>query len=389
MSMNRIYLDNNATTKIDDSVSKAMDYVEKHYENASSMHESGRRSRKMIEDARLSIKKLIGANEDDKLVFTSGGTESNNTVFHSMISAYKELGKNEVVISKIEHPSVIESAKELENYGLKIRFLDVDAEGRVDIARFEKILNKNTLLVSVMLANNEIGTIQDIKKIVKLSKKHQTLVHSDAVQALGKVRFSVEDLGVDYATFSAHKIHGPKGIGALFIRSDVPVSPLLFGGHQENCLRGGTYNTQAIYGFGEAAKIVTRDFNEDAVRIRRLRELLKEGICSRIPDVKINGSQDDSLDNTLSVTFWGAEGESMLLALDNEGVEVSTGSACAAFGTKPSHVLMAISNGDPEVAHGSIRFSLSKYNTKEEIERVLEILPPIIDRLRSFSTVRR
>ncbi|MDH7484540.1 MAG: aminotransferase class V-fold PLP-dependent enzyme, partial [Spirochaetales bacterium] len=286
----------------------------------------------------------------------------------------------------IEHPCVLNAAAHLQEEGFPVVFLPVDAQGRLDMDAYRAELGPDVLLVSVMAANNEIGTIEDIATIATLAREHGALVHTDATQAAGKVPVSVEKWGVDYATLSCHKMYGPKGIGALYIRKGAPIEPLIRGGHQEQGIRAGTYNNLGILGFGVAAELALAEVGDYMREVGALRQRLRNLIIERIPDVKINGHPVEVLPNTLNVSFPGAEGEAILLSLDLEGIEVSTGSACASGSLDPSHVLMAIGLG-PELAHGSIRFSLGKYTTVEEVDYVADRLPPIIARLRRMSTV--
>jgi len=294
--------------------------------------------------------------------------------------------RRKILTTAIEHPCVMNSAAYLAEEGFPVVFLPVDAYGKVDMEVYKRELTPDTLLVSVMAANNEIGTIEDIKEITRLAKAQGAWVHTDATQAVGKIPVSVTDWGVDYLTMSCHKIYGPKGIGALYVRKGAPITPLVRGGHQENGVRAGTYNNLGIIGFGKAAELAAIDLPEFSARLRSLRELLKKELTGRIPMVKVNGHPTDVLPNTLNLSFPGAEGESILLSLDLEGIEVSTGSACASGSLEPSHVLIATGVG-PELAHGSIRFSLGKYTTKEEVLYVADKLPPIIARLRRMSTL--
>jgi cysteine desulfurase len=282
---------------------------------------------------------------------------------------------------------VLNSAAYLESLGFPVHFLNVDGCGKIDMDELRSALNEKTLLVSVMMANNEIGTIQDIKKIARMVKAAGAFMHSDGVQAVGKIPVNVEDLGVDYLTISAHKIYGPKGIGALYIRKKAPVFPLIHGGHQEDGRRAGTYNNTGIFGFGRAAVLARRDLNAYMDQVRPLRDRLKEGFLKTIPNIKINGHPGDTVPNTLNVSFPGAEGESILLFLDMAGIEVSTGSACASGSLEPSHVLLAIGVG-PELAHGSIRFSLGWGTSPEDIDYTVERTAPIIARLRAMSSVK-
>jgi cysteine desulfurase len=356
------------------------------------MHGSGRLAHARVEEARQAVGALLGAPPGD-IIFTSGGSESNNTVFETMRTLASEKdgrprsgGKNEIITTTIEHPCVLNSAAYLKSLGFKVSFLPVDEYGKVEMGEFKKALNKNTLFVSVMMANNEIGTIQDIKAITALAKEAGAYVHSDAVQAVGKIPVDVLDLGLDYLTVSCHKIYGPKGIGALYVRTGAPLYPLIHGGHQEDGLRAGTYNNQGILGFGRAALLAAGDLDAYSKRTSGLRNRLKEGLLAEIPSIKINGHPEDVLPNTLNVSFPGAEGEAILLSMDMAGIEASTGSACASGSLEPSHVLMAIGVG-PELAHGSIRFSLGWGTSEEDIDYIIETLPPIISRLRAMSTM--
>ena len=282
---------------------------------------------------------------------------------------------------------MLESSRRLESqFGFEVIYLPVDDAGIVDMESYKKALEKKPLLVSIMAANNEIGTIQDIKTLCSMAHEVGALFHTDAVQAAGKIPVDFKDWGVDYATLSAHKIYGPKGIGALYIKERTPIEPLIRGGHQEHGLRAGTYNGPAIAAFGYAAELAGKELAEYASRTSKLRQQLKDGLLKAIPGIRINGHETKVLPNTLNVSFPGAEGEAILLYLDLLGVAASTGSACASASLDPSHVLMATGLG-PELAHGSIRFSFGKYNTPEEVNFVLENFPPVIERLRKMSTV--
>jgi cysteine desulfurase len=396
-----VYMDYNATTPLRPEVKELMLRDFEVYANASSMHEAGRRARDRIEKARSSVARLVGAADPLEIYFTSGGSESNNTVFNTMY----DLGRKgrpgaaagapirrKILTTAIEHPCVINSTRRLADEGFPVVFLRVDGQGRVDLDQLASELDPSrseggpTLLVSVMAANNEIGTIQDIPRIAAMAKAAGALVHSDAVQAGGKIPIDVNAWGVDYLTLSCHKIYGPKGIGALYVRKGAPIEPLVRGGHQELGVRAGTYNNLGILGFGLAAELALRDLPEFSTRLRGLRTRFRDGILAKIPQVRVNGHPTEVLPNTLNVSFPGAEGESILLGLDMEGIEVSTGSACASGSLEPSHVLMATGVG-PELAHGSIRFSMGRDTTEADVDYVLEKLPPIIARLRRMSTV--
>ncbi len=388
----KVYVDYNATTPLRPEVKAAITEDLDIFGNASSMHSSGRLAHSRVEEARSCVEKLIGAGQHT-VFFTSGGSESNNAVFQTMrqlasapnSSPLKE-GRCEFITSSIEHPCVLNSAKNLQDLSFKVYFIQVDGYGKIDIDAFKKALSDKTLFVSVMMANNEIGTIQDIKEIASLAKASGAWIHTDAVQALGKIPVNVDDLGMDYLTASAHKIYGPKGVGALYARKGSPLFPLIHGGHQEEGLRAGTYNNIGILGFGKAAKIALDELDKYEKEIAPLRNRLRDGLVKTIPNIKINGHPADVLPNTLNVSFPGAEGEAILLSMDLAGIEASTGSACASGSLEPSHVLMATGVG-PELAHGSIRFSLGWGITVEDVDYIVETLPPIIARLRAMGGI--
>jgi len=386
MDFRRVYMDYNATTPLRPEVRDLMVRALDIYGNASSLHELGRKARAEIEEARANVADLIGAKESSSVYFTSGGSESNNTVFNTMFLIGRKQARRKIITTAIEHPCVLNAAAHLKEEGFPVVFLPVDRDGLVDMDAYRAELGPDVLLVSVMAANNEIGTIENIGEIARLAKAEGAFVHTDATQAVGKIPVSVEDWNVDYLTLSCHKIYGPKGIGALYVRPKTPIEPLIRGGHQENGVRAGTYNNLGIIGFGEAARLAKAELAEYGQGVGRLRAMLRDLILERIPLVRINGQPVQVLPNTLNVSFPGAEGESILLSLDMEGIEVSTGSACASGSLDPSHVLMAIGLG-PELAHGSIRFSLGRYTTEEDVRYVAEKLPPIIARLRKMSTV--
>jgi len=399
----RIYLDYNATTPVDSRVQNIFIRELNNFANASSMHEDGRTVAAALNEARKRVATLINV-DAEQILFTSGGSESNNTIFRTMASPAMEAttsrkerfsGRKRILVSAIEHPCVMESAKYLATLGMDVHFIPVDADGRVDEDRYRELLFEGEktgrrdlmpLLVSIMMANNEIGTIQDISRLSALAHEAGSLFHTDAVQAAGKIPVDVSVLGVDYLTYSGHKIYGPKGVGALYFAKGAPLDPLIRGGHQEKGLRAGTYNAPAIIAFGEAALIAAERLDEWGTRMRSLRNRLRDGFIAKVPDIRINGHPEQVLPNTLNVSFPGAEGEAILLSMDLEGIDVSTGSACASGDLEPSHVLVATGVG-PELAHGSIRFSMGNETTADEIDYVLEKVPPIIARLRSFSTV--
>jgi cysteine desulfurase len=393
MTEHRVYVDYNATTPLHQAVKDAMIAALDIYGNASSMHADGRAARARIEEARLAVAALLGADGAAGVVFTSGGSESNNTVFQTMRRLgtaedghVLKGGKSEIITTAIEHPCVLNSAAFLKTLGFEVTFLPVDECGKIRINELKDALSERTLFVSVMMANNEIGTIQDLREISGLVKQAGAFMHTDAVQAVGKIPVNVEDLGVDYLTMSAHKIYGPKGVGALYVKKGAPLYPLVHGGHQEDGFRAGTYNNLGIIGFGAAALLANKDLAAYSKHTQTLRNRLRDGLLKTIPRIKFNGHATDTLPNTLNVSFPGAEGESILLSMDLKGIEASTGSACASGSLEPSHVLMAI-GVEPELAHGSIRFSLGWGVSAEDVDYIVEQLPPIIARLRSMSTL--
>jgi cysteine desulfurase len=380
-------MDYNATTPLHPAVKEAMVSDLELYANASSMHEDGRKARGRVEEARRDVADLIGCGDNpDQIVFTSGGSESNNTVFATMFHLGRKGPRKGIITSSIEHPCVLNAAKWLESEGFPVTFLKVDEYGKVDMAQLKASLGPDTLLVSIMAANNEIGTIQDMAEIGALAKAAGAYFHSDATQAVGKIPVRADDWKADYLTMSCHKLYGPKGVGALYLRKGAPLEPLIRGGHQEHGHRAGTYNNIGILGFGLAARLAKEELPDYARRVFALRNKLRDGLTAAIPKVKVNGHPVNVLPNTLNLSFPGAEGEAILLYLDLAGIEVSTGSACASGSLEPSHVLLATGVG-PELAHGSIRFSLGRLTSDEDVAYIIEQLPPIIKRLRAMSTV--
>lgn len=386
-----VYLDNNATTPLHSEVKQSITDAMEIFGNASSFHFFGREARELIENSRRIIASYINASPEE-IIFLGSGSEANNTVLKTFgghapgcgLSTLKEKG---IAVSRIEHPCILETAKCLPSQGTPVDYLEVDADGVISPEKLNAFLEKTPkALVSAMLANNEVGTLQDIRSLTEIVHKHGAFMHTDAVQAIGKVKVDVKELNIDFLSISAHKLYGPKGIGALYVKRGAPFCPFIHGGHQEKGRRAGTENTLGIVGFGKAVEIIQRNADEDHKRIISLRDYLFEGIKATIPDIKVNTPLNKSLPNTLNISFIGAEGESILLYLDLEGIAVSTGSACSSGSLDPSHVLLSM--GLPaEEAHGSIRFSLGVQNTKEEIDYVLEKLPPIIERIRKMSTL--
>ncbi len=383
--MKTVYLDNNATTQMAPEVIKAVQDSYDLYGNASSMHGFGRAAATAVEEARSAVARMIGA-EPSEVIFTSGGSESDNAIFAQAREMIDDGHKRKrIITSTIEHPAIIETCRHLVKRGYLIDYAPVDKSGKIDLEAYRKLLGPDVLLVSIMAGNNETGTIQDISTITKMAHEFGALMHTDAVQAIGKMDVDVHAWKVDYLSLSGHKFYGPKGVGALYIRKGAPFDAFVKGGHQEDGKRAGTYNNAAIVGMGRAAKLVLDTSQKERETLWKLRERLREGLIQNIPDVVVNGHPTDCLPGTLNVSFSGAEGESILLMLDFEGISVSTGSACATGSLEPSYVLLA-SGLDVELAHGSIRFSLGRYNTEEDIDYVLEKMPPIIKRLREIST---
>ena len=382
--MRKVYLDHNATTPLNPKVLEAMmPYLEEIHGNPSSVHAFGRAARKGIEDAREKVAALIGAKNPQEIVFTSGGTESDNFAIKGAVDSLKSKG-NHIITSCLEHHAVLNVCKFLEKDGLKVTYLPVDKQGIVDIEALKESITSKTILISVMWANNEVGTIEPIEEIAAIAKENKILFHTDAVQAAGKTSIDVEKLGIGLLSISAHKMYGPKGAGALYIRKGVKVTPLVLGGHHERNRRAGTENTAGIVGFGEAARMAKKELPRESSYLMGLRDYLLDGIRDKIQEIRLNGHPKKRLSNTLNVSFKYLEGESIILNLDLEGIGVSTGSACTSGSLEPSHVLMAMGL-DPVDAQGSVRFSLGHDNTKEDMDYVLEVLPPIIDRLRKMS----
>lgn len=382
--MKEIYLDNNATTRCYPQVVEAMlPYFSEKYGNASSMHTFGGQNRHAIDIARKQVSALINAAYDDEIIFTSCATESNDSVLFSVAESFPQ--KKHIITSAVEHPAVLEPCHVLESRGWRVDYIRVDENGRFDLEELKNLIDGDTALVSVMWANNETGTIFPIKEIAKIAHTHGALFHTDAVQAAGKIAIDVQAAEVDFLSVSAHKFHGPKGIGALYVRRGTRFVPYLVGGHQEKRRRAGTENVPYIVGIGKAAELAQKRLSDGSMqKVAALRDKLEKGIVDTIPDVKINGDVQNRVPNTTNISFGYIEGESILMYLNDFGICASSGSACTSGSLEPSHVLRAM-KVPFQFAHGSIRFSLSDENTESEIEVVLKELPPIIERLRKIS----
>ncbi len=382
--MRRIYLDHSATTPVDLEVAALMmTYYTEKYGNPSSVHGFGREAKQALEEARRQVAELLGATPKE-ITFTSGGTEADNLAILGTVEALQKKGKH-LITSAIEHHAVLETFEFLEKKGFELTVIPVDSEGIVAVEDVRKAIRPDTILISVMHANNEVGSIQPIAEIGNLAKEHGVTFHVDAVQSFGKLPINVQEMNIDLMTVSSHKIYGPKGVGALYIRKGVRIVPLAHGGSQEKRRRSGTENTPGIIGFGKACELIGKQMDEEAELQRKLRDKLMNGILERIEHVKVNGPLGEKrLPNNVNVSIQFVEGESLLLSLDMLGIAASSGSACTSGSLDPSHVLLAMGLVH-EIAHGSLRFSLGSQNTEEDIDYVLEQLPKIVERLRMMS----
>ena len=380
-----IYLDNAASTAVHPEVVKEMmPYFDVQYGNPSSIHQFGRKAKNAIQKARKQVAALIGA-EPDEILFTSGGTESNNTILYGIPKLQgSHLDQNHIITSSIEHEAILQPCKEFENIGIKITYLPVDEHGIVNPDDITNSINSHTVLVSIMFANNEVGTIQPIKEISEICKKYQIPLHTDAVQAVGKVPINVKELGVDALSISSHKINGPKGIGALFIKKGLKIDPYIRGGGQENGLRSGTENVASIVGFGKACEIAKERLNENISHFQTLHSSMLSRIIKEIPHVKLNGHPDKRIFNNIHLTFLGVNGEDLIIKLDEYGVAASTGSACSIHTQKASHVLQAMGFNHEQIT-GSLRISFGYLNTLDEVDQTVEVLKKVVAELRSVS----
>ncbi len=388
--MPKIYLDYAATTYIDPRVLQKMKpYLTNVFGNASSLYLLGRESKVAIEKARQDVARILNA-VPKEIIFTGSGTESDNMAILGIARAYKNEG-NHIIVSKVEHKAVIESAKKLEKEGFRVTYLNVDSNGFVKLNEFKKALNKKTILVSIMYANNEVGTIQPIKKISQIIKKFRgekllPAFHSDACQAAGAFSLKINEFGVDLLTLNGSKIYGPKGVGCLYVNKNYKIEPLIVGGSQERGLRAGTENQALIVGFSEALKLAEKLRKKESERLKKLRDYFIKRVLQTIPRSRLNGHPKNRLPNNINLSFAGVEGESLILMLDQYGIFASTGSACTSHDLSPSHVLMAIGLSE-ELAHGSLRISLGRKTTKKDLDYVVKVLPSIIENLRKMSAI--
>lgn len=377
------YFDNAATTRTDDEVLKEMlPYFSENYGNPSSIYKLGRTNRRAVEIAREQVAKAINA-DPNEIYFTAGGSESDNTAIRGIAYAYKQKG-NHIITSKIEHPAVLETCKQLEKEGFEVSYIGVDENGIINLEELKSEIKKTTTLISVMFANNEIGTIEPIDEIGKIAKEHNIVFHTDAVQAVGSVKIDVKEMNIDSLSLSGHKLYGPKGIGVLYVKKGVRFQKFVNGGHQERNKRAGTENVPGIVGLGKAIELAYQDLDEYNKKIKELRDYYVAEVQKRIPYIKINGDMEKRLPGNSNISFRFIEGEGLLLNLDLKGICASSGSACTSGSLDPSHVLLAI--GLPhEIAHGSLRITIGKYNTKEEVDYLLDNLEEIVSRLRNMS----
>lgn len=378
-----IYMDNAATTPVKKEVlDEMLPYFSEKYGNPSSVYSLGSMSKRAVEDAREKVAKAIGANARE-IFFTAGGSEADNWAIKGIAFGNFDKG-NHIITTKIEHHAVLHTCEYLEKKGFEVTYLDVDEYGLVDLEQLQNAITDKTILISIMFANNEIGTVQPIKEIGEIAKERNIYFHTDAVQAIGNIEIDVKELNIDLLSMSAHKFYGPKGIGALYVRQGVKIDPLITGGVQERRRRAGTENVPAIVGLGKAIELAYTNFEEKNNRLIKLRDLLIEKIKANIDYVRLNGHPTKRLPGNVNMCFQFIEGESLLLSLDMEGIAASSGSACTSGSLDPSHVLLAIGLSH-EIAHGSLRLTLGDFNTEEEIDYVVEKLVKIVDRLRSMS----
>lgn len=380
--MKNVYLDNSATTRMDSSVLEEMiPFLSENYGNASSVYSIGRLSKKAIEDSREKVANILNCRPDE-IYFTSGGSESDNTAIKGIARANKEKGKH-IITSKIEHLAVLDTCKKLEEDGFEVTYLDVDKYGRISLDELKSSIRKDTILISIMYANNEVGTIQQISEIGKIAKENNIYFHTDAVQAIGSVKIDVQAQNIDSLSLSAHKFYGPKGIGVLYVKKDIKFEKFIDGGHQERNKRAGTENVANIVGLAKALEMAYDKLEEHTLKISQLRDYYENSVKESIPNIKINGDINDRLPGNSNISFIGVNGQDLLLNLDMMGICVSSGSACTSGSINASHVLMALGL-DEDIARSSIRVSIGKYNTKENIDYLVKNLIEIVDRQRKI-----
>jgi len=379
-----IYFDNAASTAVHPEVVKEMlPYFDVQYGNPSSIHQFGRKAKNAIEKARKQVAALIGA-EPNEIIFTSGGTESNNTIFYGIKFQGEKFELSHIITSSIEHDAVLEPIRQFEKNGCQITYLPVDKHGMINPDDITKSISEQTVMISIMFANNEVGTIQPIKEISKICNKYQIPLHTDAVQAVGKIPINVKDLGVDALSISSHKISGPKGVGALFIKKGLTITPEILGGGQENGMRSGTENVASIVGFGNACEIAKEKLNENISHFQTLHSSILSKIVKEIPHVKLNGHPEKRIFNNIHLTFLGVNGEDLIIKLDEHGIAASTGSACSVHTQKASHVLKAMGFNHEQIT-GSLRMSFGYMNTLNEVDQTVEVLKKVVSELRSVS----
>ena len=387
--MNRfVYADNAATTPMSESVFEAMKpYLTEHYGNPSSLYRIGREARRAMTEARMKVARALNAKDPSEIVFTGGGSQADNLAIRGYVKGRSARGKKHIITSKIEHHAVLYTCEALEKEGYPVTYLDVDAQGHVDLEQLKSVITDQTALVTIMAANNEIGTIQNLKAISEIAHAHGALFHTDAVQAVGHMPLDVQEMGIDMLSLSAHKFRGPKGIGALYVRRGIALEPLVYGGGQERGLASGTENVAGMVGLGQAIEDATgAHLDEKMGYVKKLTDRLVEGIMDTIPYTHYTGDPVNRLPGTASFVFEAIEGEGLILRLDNAGICGSTGSACSTGSLDPSHVLMAI--GLPhEIAHGSLRLTLGEQNTEEDVDYLIENVAKVVEGLRAMSPV--
>ncbi|MBU1083875.1 MAG: cysteine desulfurase NifS [Candidatus Omnitrophica bacterium] len=378
-----VYADNNATTRIAPEVFEAMKpFLTERYGNPSSMYSFGGSVHKDIEEARMKVASLLGAGDPAEIMFTSCGTESDNAAIIGTLRTYPD--KKHIITTRVEHAAVLNLCQYMETTGYRVTYLDVNEEGMIDLNELKSSIDTDTAIISVMYANNETGVIFPVEEIAEIARKRNVVFHTDAVQAAGKVPLAMTELPADMVSISGHKLHAPKGVGALYIRRGTKFKPFMIGGHQEHSRRGGTENVASIVGLGRACELAVEHFDDETKRVKGLRDRLETTLLKKIPNTRLNGSKEKRLPNTTNIGFEFIEGEAILLMLDAEHIAASSGSACTSGSLSPSHVLRAM--GIPfTFIQGSIRFSLSRYNTDEDIDHIIKYMEPIIEKLRKIS----